>query len=88
MFYGHGLGQGEEEREETEEKLEEVGPQVEFYPVDPLSREMVDRLRVFSTSLSNMVYLPSEDDASPYLRRNNEMYQVKNNNVINLYLTP
>ena len=65
------------------DKLEEQGPGVEFYPMDPLSRGMVDRLRVFNRSLSNLVYLPYEDmDDSPYMSRsldrqqNKERYQV------------
>ena len=61
------------------DKLGEIGPGMEFYPVDPLSKGMMDRLRVFNTSMSNMVYLPYEDvDHSPYQRRSNsrEKYQV------------
>jgi hypothetical protein len=65
---------------ESMDKLGEIGPGMEFYPVDPLSKEMMDRLRVFNTSMSNMVYLPYEDvDHSPYQRRSNsrEKHQVR-----------
>ena len=69
-----------EEREASMDKLGEIGPGMEFYPVDPLSKEMMDRLRVFNVSMSNMVYLPYEDvDDSPYQRRSNsreKKYQV------------
>ena len=50
-------------------EMERVGPGVEFYPVDPLSRGMVDRLRELNMSLSNMVYMPYEDmSGSQYLK--------------------
>jgi len=69
-----------EEREASMDKLGEVGPGMEFYPVDPLSKGMMDRLRVFNMSMSNMVYLPYEDvEDSPYQRRSHsrENYQVQ-----------
>jgi len=67
-----------EGREVSADCLEELGPGVEFYPVDPLSRGMVDRLRVFNRSMPNMVYLPSEDMAdSPYLRQSWDREQSK-----------
>ena len=71
-----------EEREVSVDKLDDMdrmGPGVEFYPVDPLSRGMVDRLRVLNMSLSNMVYLPYEEMGdSPYLRssQSTEKFQV------------
>ena len=72
-----------EGREVSIAQLEELGPGVEFYPVDSLSRGMVDRLRVFNRSLPNMVYLPHEDmDDSTYMRNSwarqhtRELYQV------------
>ena len=61
-----------DDRETSADKMgemERVGPGVEFYPVDHLSRGMVDRLRELNMSLSNMGYLPFEDMSdSQYLR--------------------
>jgi hypothetical protein len=74
---------GEREgREESMDRLDDMGTGVEFYPVDPLSRGMMDRLRVLnmSMSVSNMVYLPYEDvDDTPYQRSSHsrEKYQVR-----------
>jgi hypothetical protein len=62
-----------EGREESVKTLDDMGTGVEFYPVDPLSRGMMDRLRVLNMSMSvfimNMEYLPYEDvDDSLYQR--------------------
>jgi len=43
------------------DRIEELGPGVEFYPVDTLSRGMVDRMSLFNRSLRNMVYLPYDN---------------------------
>ena len=72
---------GREGREESIDRLDDMGTGVEFYPVDPLSRGMMDRLRVLnmSMSVSNMVYLPYEDvDDAQYQRSSHsrEKYQV------------
>eukprot|EP00092_Neocalanus_flemingeri_P039685 GFUD01043217.1.p1 GENE.GFUD01043217.1~~GFUD01043217.1.p1 ORF type:complete len:330 (+),score=114.01 GFUD01043217.1:65-1054(+) len=72
---------GREGREISTDQVEELGPGVEFYPLDSLSRGMVDRMRVFNRSLPNMVYLPYEQneqvDEFPSTRRSwdRERYQ-------------
>jgi len=43
------------------DQIEELGPGVEFYPVDSLSRGMVDRMSLFNRSLTNMMYLPYDN---------------------------
>ena len=62
------------------DQIEELGPGVEFYPVDSLSRGMVDRMSLFNRSLSNMVYLPYDnmDDSrgSWIMRSSMEHHQV------------
>ena len=37
----------------NQKRMEKLGPGVEFYPVDPLSREMGERVRILNMSLSN-----------------------------------
>ena len=55
-------------REVGSNRMEKLGPGVEFYPVDPLSRELEERVRILNMSLSNMVHLPSENvEGSPTL---------------------
>ena len=64
-----------DDREASADKMgemERVGPGVEFYPVDPLSRGMMDRLKELNMSLSNMVYLPYEDMSGSQYLRNSE----------------
>ena len=62
------------------DQIEELGPGVEFYPVDSLSRGMVDRMSLFNRSLTNMVYLPYDnmDDSrgSWNMRSSMEHHQV------------
>jgi len=43
------------------ERVQELGPGVEFYPVDSLSRGMVDRMSMMDRSMPNMVYLPYDN---------------------------
>lgn len=45
----------------SRDRIEELGPGVEFYPVDSLSRGMVDRMSMLNRSMTNMVYLPYEN---------------------------
>ena len=59
---------GRDGREVSINKMEKLGPGVEFYPVDPLSREMGERLRMLNMSLSDMVHLTSGNmEGSPSL---------------------
>ena len=80
-MHHHHHTQWVEEEEEMDDReasvdkmgeMERVGLGVEFYPVDPLSRGMVDRLRELNMSLSNMVYLPYEDMSGSQYLRNSE----------------
>ena len=72
-----------EEVEQAEQAAQvSSGPGVEFYPGDPLSRGMVDRMRLLNLSLSHMVYLPYEErEESPYQNymrsSSREKYQVR-----------
>lgn len=63
------------------DQVEELGPGVEFYPVDSLSRGMVDRMSLFNRSMNNMVYLPYEnmdDTRSSWTKRSSmEHHQAK-----------
>ena len=43
------------------DRVQELGPGVEFYPVDSLSRGMVDRMSMMDRSMPNMVYLPYDN---------------------------
>jgi len=52
--------QEREGRAVSMDRVEELGPGVEFYPLDSLSRGMVDRMSLLNRSITNMVYLPSE----------------------------
>ena len=71
LLYSHSHHSQEVDRDGREvgsNRMEKLGPGVEFYPVDPLSREMGERVRILNMSLSNMVHLPSENvEGSPTL---------------------
>ena len=65
------------------ERVQELGPGVEFYPVDSLSRGMVDRMSKMERSMPNMVYLPYDNMDDTWGRMS--QHEVTNNPCIQDY---